>query len=573
MEDGLLAACFSRLVLFQDPTSMRVLAYHAAYEFFYAACILGVVSAAIAIRRSRSGAWRQARPDLVVAGTLAGIAFSLRLMLSPRGFAHETGHAWLNPARMAYESMGFLHGLPSSQLIAGGFLGLAVPGEDALIAMNLGMSSLSIAAMYVLVRIVWDSRFAGTISALTLAFLPLSIAYSGSELALVFAAAVLLMGLAMVAFGSKAANRPALVCGACFVAIAAMTRIETLSYPALGLLVCLVSSRAGGTSKRRWQDAAIVVALPALFLAPRAVLLMVDKFAEGSSRFVSFPVFAPAGSSDWVWIWQYDPFVPTWLCLATAVAFAIVTVRGIMQRDWRGPLLLWGLYVVLQGVGSLVHGGWHPSIFRHQFAAVSLCVLATGPALWVLAQAVRPRRFVLAAVVVAWTTALGASIVTRSAAIANETPLLAEHRFALRALPLMDGTGCLVAPVLELKGVDGPSSWFLARGGVGTVVTESGIEACIETGDPVYFYLGRTCYSHPDTGAGASTTASTAGASESLLACAQLLSEHEWTELISTTIETRTPVISDLAERGYPGGDDFPIVDQAVTIALYRLSR
>jgi hypothetical protein len=522
--------------------------------------------AATARRRDRGG-WLEA--GIVLALTVG--AFALRWGLPFHTLIHENHHGYTYVTSLTVlDARVDLFGVPSSFLVLFHLANRVLPVSDEnLFLLNALASAAGVGAMYVLARAVFGSRLAAWTSATVLLLLPVAIGFAPTEEPAVLATGFFLWGAALAWRGARDRRFLLFVTGALLVAVAASVR-DLFLLLALTLPLLLATGDRGAW-RERWPTWLAWLALPALLLVPRALLL-----ASLAARCANVPCGLVGTSmlfGEGRWIEWAPPLVPAWVTLAAGVALVWLGLRALRTRAWRVFGAVAGMLLVARVLGDLVNGGWFPSQFRYRYLELSLLALPVG---WLadrglgggvsrggarawLAFAAAP----LAGVVTLALAPEGARL---------DLPVVQEYRFFRDALGGLeerarfvsfDVAGQTIAPVTEGWLATVRPAWEVVKSDA-WVRGERG-----DPGLPTYLLLDRTCFTRAhcqigDDECGRAVATPRGRMSER---CARVLESSRW-EVVAEAPVRPTALAHLSALGGQPL--DLPGFDAEVRIAILR---
>jgi hypothetical protein len=317
---------------------------------------LGLSLLAWGVRRLRASDRAAVRIDALVALGLTAGAAALRAAQSPMTLLHENTRGTRDLEAIA-EMAPLLRPMGGTLGVQRLLADLAVaPSVSSWAWTNLLWSSLTVGAVYGLLRVLRAGRLASVAGAATLGTLPLAIRISGCEDAFPGAVAHLVVGTLLLAAAARVGSLQWLVSGAVFVALAGVFRPS--QYAAIAFFLPWALAMAEPGSRR-----ALLRPLP-LGLAGLAFALIVapDLGAMVSERGGSSALTVGWWSRPGIHSWPlFDPEVsPVWWMPLMAVGLVLAV------RDPRTRMAAAGLFAYAFAMSFLLSCdyGWPSSLRR-----------------------------------------------------------------------------------------------------------------------------------------------------------------------------------------------------------------
>jgi hypothetical protein len=287
--------------------------------------ILGLTLLALGARRLGEPARAVLKADALIALGLAAGAAALRAAQSPMTLLHENTRGTRDLEAIAemaplLRPMGGTLGVQSLLAEVG-----VAPSVTSWAWTNLLWSSLTVAAVYGLLRVLRVERLASFAGAATLATLPLAVRISGCEDAFPGAMAHLVLGTLALAAAARVGSAPWMVGGAVFLALAGVFRPS--QYAAIAFFVPWALAMAEPRQRAallRPAPLVLTVLAYALVLAPDLGAMVSER---GGSSALTVGWWSRPGLHSWP---LFDPEVsPAWWMplMGVGLVFALRSTR------------------------------------------------------------------------------------------------------------------------------------------------------------------------------------------------------------------------------------------------------
>jgi hypothetical protein len=302
--------------------------------FGWALCFVLLI---MALRAAPRGALRSLLPDLGVAVTISALSGLIRALMSPMTLLHENTRGPRDLEAIA-ELAPLLRPM-------GGTLGVqrllaeigVQPSVGSWAWTNLLWSSLTVGALYGLLRALRAERLPSVAGAMTLATLPLAIRISGCEDAFPGAVAHLVVGVLAAALAARTGRMTWLVLSAVLLALAGVFRPS--QYAAIGLFIPWALWLAAPPERRKlwdWRGLTLVCLGWAVIVFPDVAAMLSER--SGSSA-LTVGWWSRPGIHSWP---LFDPEVsPVWWMPLSALGL-VVAVRNPRTRAASMGLLAYG---------------------------------------------------------------------------------------------------------------------------------------------------------------------------------------------------------------------------------------